>query len=85
MSDIINQCGGAPATTEEILNSILVKRSSDGQYGLRAQTTNVASGAIVDGLACGTPLYSVEQILSMILNNSTIDGRLSLQFFDVTS
>ena len=68
MSDNLNQCGGI-TSDEEILNSLLVKRTSDGQYGLRAQTTNVASSAIEDGLACGTPLYSVDQILRMILNN----------------
>lgn len=84
MSDNLNQCGGI-TSDEEILNSLLVKRTSDGQYGLRAQTTNVASSAIEDGLACGTPLYSVDQILRMILNNSTIDGRVALQFFNVTS
>lgn len=85
MSDIINSCGGSPATPEEVLNSLLVKRTSDGQYGLRAQTTNVASSAIQDGLACGTPVYSVEEILRLILNNSTIDGRVAIQFFNVTS
>lgn len=85
MSDIINQCGGAPVTPEEVLNSLLVKRTSDGQYGLRAQTTNVAASAIEDGLACGTPVYTMDQILRMILNNSTIDGRVAIQFFNVTS
>lgn len=84
MSDNLNQCGGI-ASDEEILNSLLVKRTSDGQHGLRAQTSDVASSAIEDGLACGTPLYSVDQILRMILNNSTIDGRVALQFFNVTS
>lgn len=84
MSDNLNQCGGI-TSDEEILNSLLVKRTSDGQYGLRAQTSDVASSAIEDGLACGTPLYSVDQILRMILNNSTIDGRVALQFFNVTS
>lgn len=84
MSDNLNQCGGI-TSDEEILNSLLVKRTSDGQYGLRAQTTNVASSAIEDGLPCGTPLHSVDQILRMILNNSTIDGRVALQFFNVTS
>ena len=84
MSDNLNQCGGI-TSDEEILNSLLVKRTSDGQYGLRAQTTDVASSAIEDGLVCGTPLYSVDQILRMILNNSTIDGRVALQFFNVTS
>lgn len=85
MSDNLNQCGGTVATPEEVLNSLLVKRTSDGQYGLRAQTTNVASSAIEDGQGCGTPNYPIDEILRMILNNSTIDGRVSIQFFNVTS
>ncbi len=84
MSDNLNQCGGL-ASDVEILNALLVKRTSDGQYGLRAQVTDVASSAIEDGQACGTPNYTVEEIIRMILNNSTIDGRVALQFFNVTS
>lgn len=72
-------------TKEEILNSLLVKRTSDGQYGLRAQVTNVAQGAIQDGLICGEDVMDLETILNKIITPSTIDGRICIQLFNVNS
>lgn len=71
-------------TPEEILNSILVKRTSDGQYGLRAQITSITSGLIQDGLPCAGVIFTMDQILNMILTNSTQDGRAAIQFFNAT-
>lgn len=85
MSDQISNCGEGPLTLEEALKLLLVKRTSDGKYGLRAQVTNVASSAIQDGISCNGELKSLEQIFTEILTNSTIDGRLAIQFFNVTS
>lgn len=84
MSDQLSTCGGGPLTEEEILNSLLVKHSS-GQYGLRAQVSSVANSALTDGLTCGQPLLSLEQILNKVLTNSTIDGRPCIQLYNVTS
>lgn len=85
MSDQVANCGSGPMTKEEILNSLLVKRTSDGQYGLRAQVTNVAQGAIQDGLSCGEDVMDLETILNKIITPSTIDGRICIQLFNVNS
>jgi hypothetical protein len=84
MSDQLSTCGGGPLTEEEIINSLFVKHSS-GQYGLRAQVSNVASSAISDGITCNTPPKSLVDIFNMILTNSTVDGRPCIQFYNVTS
>lgn len=84
MSDQLSSCGGGPLTEEEIINSLFVMHSS-GQYGLRAQVSDVAASAITDGIACNTPPKSLVDIFNMILTNSTVDGRPCIQFYNVTS
>jgi hypothetical protein len=85
MSDIINQCGGGSADLTEILNSMLVIRTSDGQVGLRAVVTNVASGDIESYRSCSGVNLEPDKVVNEILTNDTIDGRIAIQFFNVTS
>lgn len=85
MSDQLATCGEGPLSLEEALKLLLVKNTSTGKYGLRAQVTDVASNIIQDGVSCNDELKTLEQIFTEILTNSTIDGRLAIQFFNVTS
>ncbi len=63
----IVSCDFSGMSFEELLNNLLVKNTATGEYGLRTVTSSPDCADLEDGIACGAPTLSPEQILRNVV------------------
>lgn len=61
-------CDYTGMSRKELLNSLLVKNTATGKYGLRYITTTPNCSDLEDGVSCDGPLLEEDVILRMIVD-----------------